>query len=499
MPAHIQSTISDAKMQQLRQLQQSGRTIDCAQVFEVRWPQPTGTRYYAKTPYHLAPNFASIPWKPIEYRIVNNGNDGNIYPVPFSVSYEQGNDTLSLDLIDHDQYFRKLFGLHPEGAPVHVWLYIPQINWSGEIWWGLLDPPGTIQDGILKTTATFGTRSPLAMIPGRVMSVTTCHASSFFGGSLKTQSDISKGGCPYNAQIGGSVGNLDPVTGKFFTSCDGTSEEVCLARIGGNKTELPILRFSSILATESVAQSKGGSTQASTRGNESALNVPCPVIVGERILRELPPLTFQIQANTKHPEKGSVSVIFPVSDSGVVSLTEPAINDTPVTSSPGTSQNQFLFNLGKPRQKAINLTGTQVAANYSNVAHWRGLIFGNFAGQSASNFKGKIKVAYPRVMGHEAVGVIEIPGPRGLFPKGTRVVVDPGAACGYCHLCRADRANLCPNGGLLGRDFDGVFAEYLSVPEIFLHPLPDAVSSGEAPLLQVLGTCVHAQSQFGVF
>ena len=119
-------------------------------------------------------------------------------------------------------------------------------------------------------------------------------------------------------------------------------------------------------------------------------------------------------------------------------------------------------------------------------------------GTDASIFKGKIKVSYPRVMGHEAVGVVETSGRRGLFPKGTRVIVDPGVACGYCHLCRADRANLCLNGGLLGRDLDGVFAEYLSVPETFLHPLPDSVASNSAPMLQVLGTCVHAQSQFSV-
>jgi len=120
-------------------------------------------------------------------------------------------------------------------------------------------------------------------------------------------------------------------------------------------------------------------------------------------------------------------------------------------------------------------------------------------GTDASIFKGKIKVAYPRIMGHEMVGVIETAGPMGLFPVGTRVVVDPSAACGYCHLCRADRANLCLNGGLLGRDLDGVFAEYLAVPETFLHPLPASVAPDDAPLLQVLGTCVHAQTQFSVF
>ena len=120
-------------------------------------------------------------------------------------------------------------------------------------------------------------------------------------------------------------------------------------------------------------------------------------------------------------------------------------------------------------------------------------------GTDASIFRGKIEVAYPRIMGHEMVGVVEAPGPMGLVPAGTRVVVDPGAACGYCHLCRDDRANLCRNGGLLGRDLDGVFAERIAIPETFLHPLPDSVSAENAPLLQVLGTCVHAQAQFAVF
>lgn len=120
-------------------------------------------------------------------------------------------------------------------------------------------------------------------------------------------------------------------------------------------------------------------------------------------------------------------------------------------------------------------------------------------GTDASIFQGKINVAYPRIMGHEMVGVIEAPGPKGLFPAGTRVVADPSAACGYCHLCRADRANLCLNGGLLGRDLDGVFAEYLAVPETFLHPLPESVPPDDAPVIQVLGTCVHAQTQFSIF
>jgi 2-desacetyl-2-hydroxyethyl bacteriochlorophyllide A dehydrogenase len=114
-------------------------------------------------------------------------------------------------------------------------------------------------------------------------------------------------------------------------------------------------------------------------------------------------------------------------------------------------------------------------------------------GTDGSIFGGKIPVAYPRVMGHEMAGVVEKAGSLGLVPPGTRVVVDPTVTCGYCDLCRADRANLCRNGGLLGRDLDGVFSELVAVPETLLHPLPDSISTDEAPLLQVLGTCVHGQ------
>lgn len=113
-------------------------------------------------------------------------------------------------------------------------------------------------------------------------------------------------------------------------------------------------------------------------------------------------------------------------------------------------------------------------------------------GTDLSIFAGKIPVDYPRIMGHEATGVVR-EGDR--LPAGTRVLIDPGISCGKCDLCLADKPNLCRNGGLLGRDFDGVFAELLGVDETLLHPLPETVSADVGPLLQVLGTCVHAQSR----
>src|SRR6266702_212742 len=82
----------------------------------------------------------------------------------------------------------------------------------------------------------------------------------------------------------------------------------------------------------------------------------------------------------------------------------------------------------------------------------------------------------------------------GAFP----VAVNPAAFCGLCRECRRDLPQLCGRGGLLGRDLDGCFAEYVAVPETLLHPLPAEVTADQAALIQVLSTCVHAQSGLAV-
>ena len=112
---------------------------------------------------------------------------------------------------------------------------------------------------------------------------------------------------------------------------------------------------------------------------------------------------------------------------------------------------------------------------------------------------GKIPVDYPRIMGHEVVGEVVTAPPASPYPAGTRVLVDPGVACGWCHLCRAGRFNICVNGGLLGRDVDGVFTEYAVVPFNRLIPVPASISAKASGVLQVLGTCVHAVKTIASF
>lgn len=111
---------------------------------------------------------------------------------------------------------------------------------------------------------------------------------------------------------------------------------------------------------------------------------------------------------------------------------------------------------------------------------------------------GEVDVPHPRILGHEAVGVIvEGGGERGTggstLTDGTRVLIDPTVTCGRCRRCRRDLGHLCGSGGLLGRDLDGVFTTELAIDPAQLLPLPDTIPDEEGPLLQILGTCVHAQ------
>jgi L-iditol 2-dehydrogenase len=99
-------------------------------------------------------------------------------------------------------------------------------------------------------------------------------------------------------------------------------------------------------------------------------------------------------------------------------------------------------------------------------------------------YKGAIRAHYPLIMGHEMVGEVA---------SGERVIIDPVLYCGACFHCRIGQTNLCPAGGLIGRETNGGFAEYTAVPASQIFRLPDSIDSACAPLIQVATTCLHAQ------
>jgi 2-desacetyl-2-hydroxyethyl bacteriochlorophyllide A dehydrogenase len=112
---------------------------------------------------------------------------------------------------------------------------------------------------------------------------------------------------------------------------------------------------------------------------------------------------------------------------------------------------------------------------------------------------GAIRARLPLVLGHEVIGRVVRSGPDEFVPTGTRVLVDPGLACRHCTECLNGRQNLCTNAGLMGREVDGGLAELVAVGEHQLHPLPPGIDRDAEALLQVLATCVHAQTRIDVF
>ena len=103
-------------------------------------------------------------------------------------------------------------------------------------------------------------------------------------------------------------------------------------------------------------------------------------------------------------------------------------------------------------------------------------------------------VRLPRVMGHEAAGVVEAVGPGvASLRAGQRVILNPIIACGACDSCARGRGNLCRNAGLFGREMDGSLAEHVVLPEAYLYPLPDHLALATATLIETLATVRHAQ------
>jgi len=86
---------------------------------------------------------------------------------------------------------------------------------------------------------------------------------------------------------------------------------------------------------------------------------------------------------------------------------------------------------------------------------------------------GELLVEEPRILGHEAAGVVEVGDDR--FEAGSRVAINPALSCralssAECRACGV--GNPCAVPTMLGVDRDGAFADVVSVPTRALYRLP---------------------------
>ena len=104
----------------------------------------------------------------------------------------------------------------------------------------------------------------------------------------------------------------------------------------------------------------------------------------------------------------------------------------------------------------------------------------------------------PLIMGHEASGIIEKTGAHVTgYNPGDRVTFDSTIYCGNCSFCRKGQINLCDHRRVLGVSCDeyrqhGAFAQFVSVPERILYPLPNSVSFSQAAMVEPCSVAVHA-------
>ncbi|MBL9123374.1 MAG: alcohol dehydrogenase catalytic domain-containing protein [Planctomycetaceae bacterium] len=95
-------------------------------------------------------------------------------------------------------------------------------------------------------------------------------------------------------------------------------------------------------------------------------------------------------------------------------------------------------------------------------------------------------LSYPRVPGHEVVGVIDAVGSGAAGCEvGQRVGVGwHGGSCGHCNHCRRGDFFACPETRTTGVTYDGGYAEYMVAPAGAVAHLPDGLEpTAAAPLL----------------
>ena len=99
---------------------------------------------------------------------------------------------------------------------------------------------------------------------------------------------------------------------------------------------------------------------------------------------------------------------------------------------------------------------------------------------------------YPRIPGHENVGVIAKVGSKVTRVKeGDHVVVDLIITCGECYQCKIGRENVCESVKVRGSGTDGGFREYFTAPEDDVYIIPKDIPFHEAALIEPYAIAAH--------
>lgn len=106
-------------------------------------------------------------------------------------------------------------------------------------------------------------------------------------------------------------------------------------------------------------------------------------------------------------------------------------------------------------------------------------------------------MSFVGIPGHEFVGTVEQSNQKVLLGK--RVIGEINAGCGKCELCLNGDSRHCSGRTVLGiTGRDGAFAQYLSLPDRNLIPIPDTIPDETAVLIEPLAAAIQILTQIEI-
>ena len=97
------------------------------------------------------------------------------------------------------------------------------------------------------------------------------------------------------------------------------------------------------------------------------------------------------------------------------------------------------------------------------------------------------------IMGHEFVGVVMESDDGSLVGKTVAGELNEG--CGECIYCRTGREKHCLQRKVIGMSADGCFAEYMTLANHLIHPIPDGLAPEEAVFAEPLAAALEIEKQ----
>ena len=327
------------------------------QVVAIYWPY--GARYYGFFPVDQWPDYAGIPLKPVEPRLVMDRPKRPFLTIKRTAKLQD--DVVSLRFVNksarYPESMRSLFKAAGENVPAEVFLWFPQSEYLHSEFTGHLRNPKRSDQFFLNVELVAGFRSPFYIVPSNAAGYAGCVAK--FGGECTSYAELAKTPCKYDRQLSGAVGNLGS-DGLPIKSCPKNSEAVC-AEVIGNKRY-----YYGITTSKDTAYVGNGQHKTLSRvdAQQSRIKTAVPVPYGECKAEQLLLLAFtkEVNPNPDNADKGSIRHLHLIGEGPIQSATEPEVDGSTFT-------RPTEVRLGEPLQAPT--TFSQNVGNFNLRAHIR--------------------------------------------------------------------------------------------------------------------------------